>query len=61
LTSAKSAEMIYKTPNLDRLAREGTAFSQAHACPLCSPTRAGLSGDPDLNTTNEGVTIIWLK
>ena len=30
------------TPNLDRLAREGTSFSQFLTCPNCSPTRAGL-------------------
>ncbi len=42
LTGAKPAEMYYETPNLDRLTREGTAFVQAYACQLCSPTRAGL-------------------
>ncbi len=32
-----------KTPNVDRLAREGVSFSQAfHATPLCSPNRACL-------------------
>ncbi len=34
--------MFYETPNLDRLVREGTAFSQAYANQLCSPTRASL-------------------
>lgn len=34
--------MFYETPNLDRLVREGTAFSQAYATQLCSPTRAGI-------------------
>ncbi len=42
LTGAKPAEMYYETPHIDRLVREGTAFSQAYACQLCSPTRAGL-------------------
>lgn len=28
------------TPNLDRLAQDGTLFRQAWACPQCSPTRA---------------------
>ena len=42
ITGAKPAEMFYETPSLDRLASQGTAFSQAYACPLCSPTRAGL-------------------
>jgi len=29
-----------KTPNLDRLARDGTRFTQFYVHPLCSPTRA---------------------
>lgn len=34
---------FYETPNLDRLAREGMLFNNAHAtCPVCSPTRASL-------------------
>ncbi len=33
----------YKTPNLDRLAAEGTYFSNAYsASPLCSPTRSSI-------------------
>ncbi len=31
-----------KTPNLDRLAREGAQLEQFYSCPMCSPTRAGL-------------------
>src|SRR5687767_1879945 len=31
-----------KTPNLDRLAREGVRFSDFYAAPTCSPTRASL-------------------
>jgi arylsulfatase A-like enzyme len=31
-----------KTPNIDRLAREGTRFSDFYAAPTCSPTRASL-------------------
>lgn len=34
---------FYETPNLDRLAKEGTRLSQAYsACPVCSPTRASM-------------------
>jgi arylsulfatase A len=32
----------YKTPNLDRLAKEGTRFERCYAQPLCTPTRAQL-------------------
>lgn len=34
---------FYETPNIDRLAAEGTRFTQAYAAaPVCSPTRASL-------------------
>ena len=32
----------YKTPNLDRLAKEGARFERCYAQPLCTPTRAQL-------------------
>jgi arylsulfatase A-like enzyme len=35
-------DQYYETPNLDRLISQGTAYSQAYACQLCSPTRAGI-------------------
>ena len=31
-----------KTPNLDRLVREGVELNRFYVCPVCSPTRAGL-------------------
>jgi arylsulfatase A-like enzyme len=36
------AECFYETPNIDRLADQGVAFTQAYACQLCSPTRSSL-------------------
>src|SRR5262245_54501840 len=34
---------FYKTPNLDRLARQGMRFTSAYAAaPVCSPTRASI-------------------
>ena len=33
---------IISTPNLDRLAATGIRFTDFRACPICSPTRAGL-------------------
>jgi arylsulfatase A-like enzyme len=31
-----------QTPNIDSIARAGVQFTQFHACPVCSPTRASL-------------------
>ena len=31
-----------RTPNLDRLAREGVEFTHFYVCPVCAPTRASL-------------------
>ncbi|RPH83492.1 MAG: N-acetylgalactosamine 6-sulfate sulfatase, partial [Planctomycetaceae bacterium] len=34
---------LYRTPNLERLARRGVVFTRAYAAsPLCSPTRASI-------------------
>lgn len=34
---------VYRTPNIDSLARRGVRFLQAYAaCPVCSPTRASI-------------------
>jgi len=32
----------YETPNLDRMADQSVVFTQAYACPLCSPTRSSI-------------------
>lgn len=37
-----ATQQYFETPHLDRLVAESTAFSQAYACQLCSPTRAGI-------------------
>lgn len=41
-TGVPTSEQYFETPNIDRLASEGVAFSQAYACPLCAPTRASI-------------------
>jgi len=33
---------LYRTPNMERLAKEGMKFVQAYATPVCSPTRVSL-------------------
>ncbi|MDG2108657.1 MAG: sulfatase [Flavobacteriaceae bacterium] len=33
---------IYKTPNMERLAKKGIKFTNAYATPVCSPTRVSL-------------------
>ena len=38
-----SGSTFYETPNIDKLASEGTIFTNAYAaCPVCSPSRAAL-------------------
>jgi arylsulfatase len=36
------AHPILKTPNIDRLNREGVGFSDFHVSPTCSPNRSAL-------------------
>jgi len=46
-----------KTPNIDRLARQGAQFSRFYVAPLCAPTRAGLlTGRYHYRTGVYGVT-----
>jgi arylsulfatase A-like enzyme len=42
VTNTSAEKQFYETPNIDRLARQGVAFSQAYSCPLCAPTRSSL-------------------
>jgi len=42
ITGESKDKMFYETPNIDRLAAGGIAFSQGYAYQLCSPTRASL-------------------
>lgn len=42
ITGTPADKQYYETPNIDRLAQKGVAFSQAYACPLCSPTRSSI-------------------
>jgi arylsulfatase A-like enzyme len=38
-----TGSQFYETPNIDRLAREGTIFTQGYACSgVCSPSRASI-------------------
>ncbi len=38
-TEATSLNGKYRTPNMEELAEQGTKFTQAYACAICSPTR----------------------
>ena len=38
----KRTDTFYETPNIDALADRGMSFTQAYACPVCSPTRASI-------------------
>ncbi len=49
----------YETPNLDRLADQGVAFSQAYVFQLCSPSRIGVTTawfETLTNYYNQGLT-----
>jgi arylsulfatase A-like enzyme len=42
-TTLNGTTTLYKTPNIERLAKRGTTFTRAYsASPLCSPTRAAI-------------------
>ena len=44
----------YHTPAMEKLAAKGMKFTQAYACPLCSPTRVSLM--TGMNAARHGVT-----
>jgi arylsulfatase A-like enzyme len=50
-----------ETPNIDRLAREGTELHRFYVTPICSPTRAGLltGRDPMRLGVAYGVVMPW--
>ncbi|MBK1877434.1 sulfatase [Pelagicoccus mobilis] len=64
VTGVATEEQFYETPNLDRLAKGGVAFSQAYACPLCSPTRSSIltgryAGKIGFTTATPGIVRSW--
>lgn len=42
MDSAPYGSRYYETPNMQRLAEQSMRFTEAHAVPLCSPTRASI-------------------
>src|SRR5690606_30529712 len=44
-----------ETPNIDRLAANGTRFNNFHVTPLCSPTRAALMTGRNAHSVGVGV------
>ena len=42
LNNTTTDKLYYETPCIDKLAREGTMFTQFYACTVCAPTRASL-------------------
>ena len=51
--------VLYKTPNMERLAKKGVKFTNAYATPVCSPTRVSLM--TGMNAARHRVTNWTLK
>ena len=50
-----------RTPNIDRLAEEGTRFADFHAAAACSPTRAMIMTGTDHDIAGLGNLIEWSR
>ena len=50
-----------KTPNIDRLGREGVRLTNFHAAAACSPTRAMIMTGTDHHIAGLGNLIEWSK
>ncbi|MFC2175349.1 sulfatase-like hydrolase/transferase [Bacteroidota bacterium] len=42
INNTTTDKLYYQTPEIDKLARQGTMFTQFYACAVCAPTRASL-------------------
>ncbi len=42
INNTTTDKIYYETPRIDKLARQGTTFTQFYACTVCAPTRASL-------------------
>src|SRR5258708_1254280 len=47
-----------RTPNIDRLASQGTRFERAYSFPVCSPTRSGFMTGRSPMRLGTGYTVI---
>jgi arylsulfatase A-like enzyme len=42
INKTTTTKLYYETPEIDKLAKQGTMFTQFYACTVCAPTRASL-------------------
>jgi len=42
INNTTTDKLYYETPSIDKLAKQGTMFTQFYACSVCSPTRASM-------------------